>query len=59
MNKCVSLHQERKIGVMVWMPKEIVEKFKIKAQERGLSLSSYVRSLIFEHIKENEEKNVM
>jgi predicted DNA binding CopG/RHH family protein len=54
MNKCVSLHQERKIGVMVQMPKEIVEKFKIKAQERGLSLSSYVRSLIFEHLKEEE-----
>jgi predicted HicB family RNase H-like nuclease len=54
MNKCVSLHQEKKVGLMVWMPPEIVEKFKVKAQEKGLSLSSYVRSLIFEHLKEEE-----
>jgi predicted HicB family RNase H-like nuclease len=50
----VSLRQKKKIGLMVWVPPEIVEQFKIKAQERGLSLSSYVRSLIFDHLKRKE-----
>ncbi|MCS7123529.1 MAG: CopG family transcriptional regulator [Candidatus Aenigmarchaeota archaeon] len=49
-------------NVQVRLPIELVENLKKEAEQTGLSLSSYVRVMIIQHLKEmvmrNGEMNV-
>lgn len=52
MDKCVKMRNEGSKSVLVRLPASLVEKFQKEASEKGLTLSSYLRMQLYEHLKQ-------
>lgn len=52
MNECVKMRNKGSKSVLVRLPASLVEKFQKEARGKGLTLSSYLRMQLYEHLKQ-------